>query len=282
MEPDDGNAACIRFRRMTPHGRCTWCRPVPARVRLPQVAGDGRVEVRDEQVLLERSAAGEYRSLRSDDETVAVEDQLVLAAHGVAERQEAAVIAAAGGEQHLPLPALAPVIGRGREVDDDLRAAVHGRPFGRTAGHPDVLADGDAHPPAVEIDHERLASRQEVAALVEDGVVREAVLAVQRRDPTVGQDRGGVVEPGGGGHGLAAAGCPGRCRHGFRDADAGNDAGGAGRHLAERGGGVLYEARFEQEVFRRVAGERQLGKQGDVGSPLSRFANPRLQSGDVA
>ena len=122
---DDGHPSCVLARpprrrrvggrserrargsfRCAPGGRRR-----PSRIGLSQLAGHCRVEIHDEHLLFERRAAGEDRSIRSDDQTVAVEDQLVLAADGVAECQEAAQVAAAGREQRLPLAALALVIG---------------------------------------------------------------------------------------------------------------------------------------------------------------------------
>ena len=57
-----------------------------------------------------------------EHEGVPVEDQLVLTAYQPAEGDAGAVLARALGEQPLALQALAGVVGRGGDVDDQLSA----------------------------------------------------------------------------------------------------------------------------------------------------------------
>ena len=89
----------------------------PSRVPTPER------EVDDHQVLGELSAAGECLAVGGDDDAVAVEDELVLAADEVAEGDRDAVLDRAAGDD-LPLPRhpLAAVVGRGGAVDDQVRA----------------------------------------------------------------------------------------------------------------------------------------------------------------
>ena len=75
-----------------------------------------------------------------DHEGVAVEDELVLAADERAEGDAGDVLAGALGEHPLALGALAGVVGRGGDVDDQRRAGQR-LVAGRRAGLPDVLAD---------------------------------------------------------------------------------------------------------------------------------------------
>jgi hypothetical protein len=58
-------------------------------------------------------AAGEHRALVVDQQRVAVEHQLVLTAHQVAERDGAQVVARALDHHLLALDALAGLVGRG-------------------------------------------------------------------------------------------------------------------------------------------------------------------------
>ena len=290
LDPDERHSArVLPDLRRRPVSRRNDRRGPPPCIRTSQLVGRRRVEIHDEQVLLERRAAGEDRSIRSDDEAVTVEYELVLPADGVAERQEATLVAAASRKQLLPLPALALVIRRGRKIEDYLRAALQDGPFRRTARQPDVLADRDAQALAVEFDDDRLVSGREVAPLVEDGVVGQVVLAVHGRYPPVGQHRRAVVQRGargldGGRHGPRAleARRAGHGRHVVRHSDAGHDAGHPGCHLTECRRCVPHEARLEQEILRRVAGDGQLGEQDDVGLPLPRLADSCLKNRDVA
>src|SRR5207244_5106785 len=63
----------------------------------------GRLDVDNEERLLEAGPAREQVTLLVEHERVSVEEQLVLAADGVAEGDEARVVARAGGEHLLAL-----------------------------------------------------------------------------------------------------------------------------------------------------------------------------------
>ena len=115
-----------------------------------------------------------------ENEALAVEDQLVLAADQVAEGEVGAVGAGEAGEQLLALAALAAVVGRAGGVGDQRRAFGDlGR--GGRALDPAVLADRQPDPGAGDVDRRRLGAGDEVALLVEDRVVGQAVLAVDGR-----------------------------------------------------------------------------------------------------
>ena len=102
---------------------------------------------------------------------MAVEEELVLAADGVAEGEERGVVARAGDEHLLAVLRLADVVRRRGEVDEQLGAGER-QVGGRRAGLPDVLADRRADERAVEPQQHELAAGREVAILVEDAVVR--------------------------------------------------------------------------------------------------------------
>jgi len=178
---------------------------------------------------------------------VAVEDQLVLAAHQPAEGDVGDVVARPLGEHPLALGALADVVGGGGDVDDQ-GGPGEGLVAGRGAGLPDVLADGQPDAVAAQVDDGPGGARLEVALLVEDAVVGEVHLAVDRVDGAFVEDGKGVVD---------VFGALGKAHHG-------DDPVGLGRELPQRRGGVREEVLLQQQVLGRVAGEGQLGEQHQV------------------
>src|SRR4029078_10406460 len=101
---------------------------------------------------------------------VAVEDQLVRAADGVAEGDEARVVARARGQHLLAFPILAEVERRRGDVRDELRAAER-EVRGRGPGLPHVLADRWPEQRVADANQEEIPSRREVPVFVEDAVV---------------------------------------------------------------------------------------------------------------
>ena len=125
-------------------------------------------------------ARARHLALVVDHDRVAVEDQLVLPADRVAERDEARVVARADAQHLLALAVLADVERRRRDVRDQLRAGE--REVGRRRpGLPDVLADRRPDEHLAEAEQEQVAAGREVAVLVEDAVVRQEALAVDAR-----------------------------------------------------------------------------------------------------
>jgi hypothetical protein len=110
----------------------------------------------------------------------AVEDQLVLTADGVHVDDPRADLPRAGGAHVEALEPLAHVIRGAVDADDQLRAGVA---VERRAGAPRVLADGEPHVRAADVDDAASAAWLEVPPLVEDAVVRELDLVVPRLDP---------------------------------------------------------------------------------------------------
>ena len=99
-----------------------------------------RIDVDDEECLLEARSAGDDSSFVVEDDGVTVEDELVLSTDEVAEGEIRRVVAGTRDEHLLPLLGLADVVRRGREVHDQLRTSEREIRRGR-AGLPDVLAD---------------------------------------------------------------------------------------------------------------------------------------------
>src|SRR5262249_29625988 len=126
-----------------------------------------------------------------DHERRAVEHELVLAADAIDIDHRQARLPHPRGDDLAAQRLLPRVIGRSVGNDDDLGARLARAPRG--TGKPDVLADDDAHAHTGDVDQTRLASRLEVALLVENGVVGQLAFAVHGRDLAVAQDRGRVV-----------------------------------------------------------------------------------------
>ena len=164
------------------------------RTRVAQAGGAGGldVDVAHQERLGELRRAGDHGAVVVDDERMAVEDELVLAADERAEGDRGEAVAGALGDHLLALAALAGLVGRGGDVEHQPRAGQ--RLVGhRRTGDPDVLADGEADLDSVDVDGRPAGAALEVAQLVEDPVVGQVDLAVDGLQAAVGQHRGGVV-----------------------------------------------------------------------------------------
>ena len=158
-----------------------------------------RVEVDDEERFLEARGSSEHLAFVVEHDGVTVEQQLVLAADEVAESEVRGVVPGARHQHLLAVFGLADVVRRRREVDEQLCAREcqvgRGRP-----GLPDVLADRRADQDLAEPQQHELPSGREVAVFVEDAVVREIALPVERLELAVRTDCARVeeiaVEPG--------------------------------------------------------------------------------------
>ena len=184
-----------------------------------------------------------------EHDRVPVEDELVLAADEVAEREVRARVARASDEHLLALLGLADVErGRG-QVHDELRSRQGKIGRGR-ARLPDVLADGRADVDVPEPKQQQVAALGEVPVLVEDAVVREEVLPVDGLDAAVRADCARVRE-------VAVE--PGR-------PDERDDALARARDLLDRVVRRTDESGTEQEVLGRVARDRELGEDDEIGA----------------
>ena len=184
---------------------------------------------------------------------MSVEDELVLAADEVAEREVGGVVARPGDQHLLAVLRLADVVRRGREIDEQLgpREGEVGR---RRARLPDVLADRRAHERVAEPQQQQLAPGREVAVLVEDAVVRQVALAVEPLHVAVGADGAGVeeiaVEPG-------SADERGQPRAFLRD-------------LPQRRLRGAHEGRAQEQILGRIPRDGELGKEHEVGARRAR------------
>ena len=234
---------------------------------MPGVAETGRhdlarVDGGQRQVLVELRAAGQHLPVGTDGQAVAVEHQLVLAAHGVHEHHRGEIVHRALHDHPLPVAAVSAAVGGRGDVHEHLSA-------GQRLGHrgrarlPDVLAHGNANGHAVQVERDGLGPALEVAVLVEDPVVGEIHLAVYGGHPAVREHGRGVV------HVVGA----------LRKAHHGRDPVRLRGQLLERRRGGVQEARLQQQVLRRVSGEGQLREHDHRGLVLART---RRVVGDLA
>jgi hypothetical protein len=262
-----------------------------ARVRLPD-----RRQVPHQQVLDELRGARQQRrlgdrcapdlvrpaGLADDHEGPAVEYQVVLAADHVHVRDGRAHLAGAPRGQVHPLLGLALLVGGAVDHQHQVDALADQR-LDRPV-LPDVLADHQAHPAAVHVDHAGLGAGGEDPELVEDAVVRQVPLvvallhrAVPEHDALVGGTRRGAVVLAGGALADAAD------HHGQVAQAGGLQCGG---EIGQRALGAAAEGRALREVLDRVAGDGHLRERDQAGARLGGPAHPgddRLGvAGDVA
>ena len=237
------------------HGLARAVELTPPHVAKPAPHRDLRLDVRDEQVLLEAGRTSDDLARVVEDDRVAVEDELVLPADEVAEGEERGRVPRARDEHLLAILGLPDVEGRGGEVDDELRSRQ--RQVGRRRPRlPDVLADRRPDEDVSDPDEDELAPLEEVAVLVEDAVVRQEVLAVDGLHTAVGADRARVRE-------VAVE--PGR-------PDERDDARRGARDLLQRLAGRVDEAGAEQEILGRIAGDRELREDDEI-APAARASS---------
>ena len=220
----------------------------PARIEQTAPEGGTDVDVDDEQVFLELPGAGDETPALVEQHRRAVEDELVLAADEVHVEQRNRRVGRTRREHRLPFPDPARVVGRRVDVHDELGAT--GRLGGdRAVRAPRVFTDRHRDPnPGHHEERTVDGGRREVALLVEHRVVGQQVLVVDAEHVSVRTDRGRVVE----------------ISHRVGEAHHRGRATGARRELVEHFGGTGDERLAQQQVFGRVARERELGKGDEV------------------
>ena len=161
------------------------------------------------------------------------------------------------------------MVGRGIQIQYHLRACSHGL-RGRLR-RPDVFTDGHADLQTVQFKNSGLSARREIAHFVEHPVVGEAMLAVKRFDFTVSQQGCAVIE--------FAVGVQGQAHQQ-------GDICALGRKRLQRLVDPDFQAGAQQQVFRRVARQRQFRKHhqpGAAGGRLTRrLLNPLRIAGNIA
>jgi len=131
---------------------------------------------------------------------------------------------------------------------------------------PHVLADRHADKRLADLDQHEVAACGEVAVLVEDAVVRQEALAVDRLDLAVGAHGARVVKVG-----LEVG-----------EADERDDALRLRRDLLQRARGGADEAGSQQEVLGRITGHRELGEEREVRALVARLLEAREDQVAVA
>ena len=135
---------------------------------------------------------------------------------------------------------------------------------------PDVLAHGEADAHAQHVEHHRGVAGAEVARLVEDAVVGQEALVVDRLHPPVRHHGGGVV-----GSRRSSRGSPRSPR----------TVGDVGGDPVEGRAGRGRERRPQQQILGRVARDRELRDEHHIGarcvSCADPFAHPLGVAGDV-
>ena len=242
------------------------------------------VDLRGQQLLLQRKAlARRQRLALIGDQDVAGEDQI---GRRLAEARSRVEIAGPqpGGlleDQHAQIVVLAHLLGRCREVDDQLRSGQR-QVSRRSGGDPEVLADLDAALHAVDLQHQidaeghlLTAERQAVAAyvgtrceparLVEFGVVGDVALRHDRQNLPLGEGHGAVVERG--------ARSDGHAHHN------GDGAVGRGGHqFAERLFGSLQQQGLAEQIAAGVSRQREFGKDDELRPFVRSPAHERLDA----
>ena len=137
--------------------------------------GGRQVQVENDAALGELRGPGDHLAVRVDDDRVAVEDQLVLAADHRQVGGGAAGLLGPLADQVQPGVVLVPLVRRG--VDREQQPGPGGA-GGRHAAAvlPEVLADRERHIDTVDPHDGHRVARHEVPELVEDAVVGQVVL----------------------------------------------------------------------------------------------------------
>ena len=151
----------------------------------PAASGVDGIQVDEQKLLGEAGGAGDDFARVVEDDGVAVEDEFVLSADEIAEREVGARVASARHEHLLTVLGLADVERRRREVHDQLRSRER-EVRRRRARLPDVLADREPNGRLPDPEEDEFTALREVAVLVEHAVVREEVFAVDRLHASVG------------------------------------------------------------------------------------------------
>ena len=209
----------------------------------------------DRHTLAKRRKLRGERAVGVEHEGGAVEHQLVLAADLVEiDQRQTALRYPRNREVEASLGLVAP-IGRTVRHQQDFPAGL--RDAFDDVGAPDILADGNADPHAVEHDRARHGSRREHAFLVEHAVVRQIDLEALGLDAAAAEQEIGVVE-------LPLL-HPGRADQQRRSV-----VGGLARQNLDGGTARGLERRLEHEVFGRITADEEFGKHHDVGARARR------------
>ena len=234
------------------------------------VAGARSARLGNEGVFTAKtSPAAQDRSIRAHGEGVAVEDELVITANGIAVVKRHAVLFRLAADHFGAQRRLADLERRGAEVQDRLRPGggerCHGvlrvEPARKVFRGPNVLANRDTKERAADFKRAGLSAGFEVAGFVEDIVGRQEAFPGEAGGLSFFQDGGGVEK--------FAPARVGVGEHAADDPSGGTDT---GVDFFQRAQARGNEVRYEQEVLRRVAGEGEFGRKDNICAAGLKFA----------
>ena len=200
-----------------------------------------------------------------DDHAVSVEHQLVLTSDQIADRERRPGLPCPILHHPLPIRPPSTVVRRGGRIDDQARAGerLHRGGWPRV---PDVLADRQPDPDSGDVDQGRGVARLEVAALIEDAVVRKQDLPVDAADLPVPEHGDGVVG----------------ARIALRKADQGHGRPDPGGDLIHGVPGGIEEVRLQPQVLGGVARDRLLRENHQLRARLPGVRDPRRDQSRIA
>jgi hypothetical protein len=211
------------------------------------------VEIQRQQGLFEGRCAAQYPPGAVRNEGGAVEDQLVLTPDEICIQDKDAMLARAAPDQCLALSPLAGMEGRCVDVDQNPSARLHGLQC--RALLPDVFADAQADLQAQMVEHQGSRTRLKMALLVENPVVWKVLLGILADDLAITQYACDIEKASHGDQGIA--------QHQGDPATFGADA-------PQGPLDALQELGAHEQVFRRIAGQRELGKDEQINLVFSR------------
>ncbi len=240
----------------------------------PAVGALGPVQ-RDD-ALLEGGQLRRDRKIGVERERRAVEHQFVLSADLVEIDQRQAALGDASDRDRQPEIVLVARVGRAVRHHQNFRAGL-GEAFDDVfvflgLFEPDVLADGNADPDALDRHRTRGGTAREQAFFVEHAVIRQIRLEA-KRDAALIEQRAGIIE--------LAVFDPGRA-----DQHRGPTARGLARQFLDGGAAGGLERGLQHQVFRRVAADEQFRQHQQIGAVglglVTRGARLGGIAGDIA
>ncbi len=208
------------------------------------------LDIGDQQLLRKNGGPGDEVAGRIHHKARPIEHELVLPADEIIIAEVGAGAAGETGRDILLNGELSRVVGRAGDIEGHGHTLFLPVFLQRVSVDPDILADRDKDRGVAHKEDQGGRPRREITFLVEDAVVGQLDLMVDRHDLFFRDKRRGVV------HRFSVA---------IGKSHQGGDAGHLPGDLLERRLAVPDEVRFEDEVFRRVAAHGKLGEGHDVG-----------------
>ena len=242
-------------------------------------AGGG---IHNHQIFAERCGRSDDVAILVHGEAGAIEHHLIVTADLIDHDRRHAMAAHDGAEHFAAQFALAKVEGRGVDADEQAAALLHEFVDGvarvEAVGPeefvvPGILTDGEGQVFGAERPCGLGMTGDEVAAIVKDVVSGEQEFGLAQQNAAALEDGGGVGGAFAGGF-LGAADVAG-------DDGEGEIPGFVGK-LLEGAFGLLGEAAFFDEVARGVAGEGELGEDGEFGAAFGCGAREADHEGEIA